>query len=119
MRIPQIGRTLREALTLYPVFEETSYISPPLHYTQPEQLRSVSLVDTDVPLLRDLEHVLAGRYLSLFQNTDLVIFIGIADQDRSDDMQSGFLNLLQIRIQQKIALFDMVSGSNMCREGPP
>ena len=34
-------------------------------------------------------------------------------------MQSGFLNLLQIRIQQKIALFDMVSGSNMCREGGP
>lgn len=34
-------------------------------------------------------------------------------------MQSGFLNLLQIRIQQKIALFDMVSGSNMCREGAP
>lgn len=34
-------------------------------------------------------------------------------------MQSGFLNLLQIRIQQKIALFDMISGSNMCREGAP
>ena len=32
-------------------------------------------------------------------------------------MQSGFLNLLQIGIQQKIALSDMVSGSNMCCEG--
>ena len=101
------GQWLKSIKFKLPIIEEDMSLS----------LDNDTHIDTDVPLLRDLEHVLAGRYLSLFQNTDLVIFISIADQYRSDDMQSGFLNLLQIRIQQKIALFDMVSGSNMCREG--